>query len=125
MSLDDRRARGIALYADQFGLSVAEVENHFVETYGKEFAEEAFQATGGAAWENNHLDLRVRSLVVLASLATLGGVESRIRNHTKWALRHGATVEEIRSVMALIANYAGFARASVAMEAVNAALAEG
>ena len=125
MSGVDRRARGIALYADQFGLSVAEVENYFVETYGEEFAEEAFQATGGVGWVSNHLDLRVRSLIVLASLATLGGVESRICNHTKWALRHGATVEEIRSAITLVANYAGFARASVAMEAVNAALAEG
>ena len=125
MSVNDRRANGIALYADQFGLSVEEVEAYFINTYGKEFAEEAFQATGGGAWESNHLDLRVRSLIVLTSLATLGGAESRIRNHTKWALRHGVTVHEIQSAMALVANYAGFARASVAMEAVNAALAEG
>jgi alkylhydroperoxidase/carboxymuconolactone decarboxylase family protein YurZ len=125
MSTENRRTRGISLYADQFGLTASEVEHHFIETYGQEFAEEAFQATGGAGWISNHLDLRVRSLIVLASLATLGGVESRIRNHTKWALRHGATEEEIRSVLTLVANYAGFARASVAMEAVNAALAEG
>lgn len=122
----DRRTRGLAAYASQFGLSVEEVEDYFVTTFGREFAEEAFSATGGAAWHGAALQARERSLLVIAILATLGGVEQRLAGHVRWALRHGATEEEIRGVMTMVANYAGFARASVAMEVVSSELtAEG
>ena len=122
---DDRRSRGLAAYASQFGLSVEQVEEYFVTTFGKEFAEEAFNATGGSAWHGTALQLRERSLLVIAILATIGGVEQRLAGHVRWALRHGATEEEIRSAMILVANYAGFARASVAMEVISAELAAG
>jgi 4-carboxymuconolactone decarboxylase len=123
MSDHDRRQRGLAAYASQFGMSEGEVEEYFVSTFGREFAEEAFSATGGAAWSGTSLTARDRSLIVIAILATLGGVEQRLAGHVRWAERNGATEEEIRSTMTLVANYAGFARASVAMEVVSAELA--
>ena len=84
-----------------------------------DLAEEAFQATGGAAWGDGPLSLRERSLIVIAILASLGGVEQRLVGHVRWAIDHGATADEVRSTMTLVANYAGFARASVAMEVAN------
>ncbi|MBU6279323.1 MAG: carboxymuconolactone decarboxylase family protein [Actinomycetales bacterium] len=120
MSEDSRRARGIARYADQFGISEPEVEQAFLATFGMEFAEEAFQATGGAAWNDGPISLRERSLIVVAILAALGGVESRLSGHLRWALQHGATVEELRATLLMVANYAGFARASVALESLDA-----
>ena len=120
MSEDSRRARGIARYADQFGISEPEVEQAFLATFGTEFAEEAFQATGGAAWNDGPISLRERSLIVVAILAALGGVESRLSGHLSWALQHGATVEELRATLLMVANYAGFARASVALESLDA-----
>lgn len=120
MSEDSRRARGIARYADQFGISEPEVEQAFLATFGTEFAEEAFQATGGAAWNDGPISLRERSLIVVAILAALGGVESRLSGHLRWALQHGATVEELRATLLMVANYAGFARASVALESLDA-----
>lgn len=113
-----RRARGIAAYARQFGMSEQEAEATFVATFGREFAEEAFNATGGAAWHGPSLTPRERSLIVIAVLATLGGVESRLEGHIRWAFDHGATLDEVRSALLLVANYAGFARASVALEVV-------
>lgn len=118
-SEDSRRARGIARYADQFGISEPEVEQAFVTTFGAEFAEEAFQATGGAAWNDGPITLRERSLIVVAILAAMGGVESRLTGHLRWALQHGATLEELRATLLMVANYAGFARASVALEALD------
>ncbi len=123
-SEDSRRARGIARYADQFGISEPEVEQAFLTTFGAEFAEEAFQATGGAAWNEEPISLRERSLVVVAILAAIGGVESRLIGHLRWALQHGATVAELRATLLMVANYAGFARASVAMEALDSLLNE-
>jgi 4-carboxymuconolactone decarboxylase len=112
----ERRLTGIRRYADQFGISELEVEQQFISTFGAEFAEEAFRATGGAAWNAQPLDLRERSLIVVAILAALGGVESRLAGHFRWAIAHGATVDELRATLLMVANYAGFARASVALE---------
>ena len=65
----------------------------------------------------------MRSLLVIAILSTQGGVEPRLRGHINWALENGVTEDEIRSLMTLVANYAGFPRASMALEALNAELA--
>ncbi len=114
-----QRKNGIELYADQLGMAPDEVEKHFIVTYGKEFAEAAFQATGSGAWEDNHLSLRDRSLVVISILASMGGVDSRLEGHFRWAIKHGATLAEIRSAILLVANYAGFAKASAALDILN------
>lgn len=115
----ERRQRGIAAYASQFGMSEAEVERTFVERFGRRFAEEAFNAAGGGAWEADGLTLRDRSLIVVAVLAAEGGLESRLRVHVRWAIEHGATAAELEALACLLANYAGFPRASVALEVIR------
>jgi alkylhydroperoxidase/carboxymuconolactone decarboxylase family protein YurZ len=117
-----RREQGLQAYSSQLGMSESEVEEYFVTTFGRIFAEEAFQATGGAAWADGPLTLRERSLIVIAILASLGGVEQRLVGHVRWAVDHGATADEVRSTMTLVANYAGFARASIAAEVANGEL---
>jgi 4-carboxymuconolactone decarboxylase len=114
----ERRQRGVAAYASQFGVPEAEVERLFLERFGRRFAEEAFHVAGDA-WQDDSLSLRDRSLIVLAVLATQGGVESRLRPHVRWALEHGATPAEIDALACLVAVYAGFPRASVALEAIR------
>jgi 4-carboxymuconolactone decarboxylase len=115
----ERRTRGIAAYASQFGVSEAEAERTFVERFGRRFAEEAFNAAGGGAWEADSLSLRDRSLIVVAVLAAQGGVESRLRVHVRWAIEHGATAAELEALACLLANYVGFARASTALEVIR------
>lgn len=119
-----RRDLGIAAYASQLGLSEEAVESYFLDTFGAAFSEEAFRATGGEAWHGPSLTRRERSLITVAILATLGGVEERLAGHVRWALAHGASVEELGSAMTLVANYAGFARASIAMELIGRVAAE-
>jgi len=119
----DRRQRGIAVYASQFGVSEAEAERQFATRFGQRLAEEAFNASGGSAWDDDALSLRDRSLIVVAVLAAQGGVESRLRPHVRWAVEHGATAAELDATICLLANYAGFPRASVAMEVVREELA--
>ena len=119
----DRRERGIAVYGGQFGVAEDEAERRFVERFGRRFAEEAFSAAGGNAWEAEPLTRRERSLVVVAMLAALGGVEARLRTHVRFALENGATADELDAAVCLVATYAGFARASVAMEIVRDELA--
>lgn len=118
----NRRERGLEVYAAQLGVTPGEAEQEFVETYGSVFAEEAFASAGGSTWDESPLSRRDRSLVVLATLATQGGVEARLRTHVGFALENGATPDELEALLALLAVYAGFPRASVAMEVVRAEL---
>ena len=119
----DRWSRGLAAYASQLGLSEAEVFEHLRTSFGERMATEAISAAGGA-WREDGLSLRDRSLAVVAALVAQGDSEARLRPHTRWALAHGATAEELEALVALLAVYVGYPRASVAMEVVRDVLRE-
>jgi 4-carboxymuconolactone decarboxylase len=127
VSADDdrtRRARGIAAYASQFGIPEEEVETYLGSLVGGRMAGEAIAAAGGGAWEDEILSLRDRSLVVLASLITQGGAEARLRGHVRWAIEHDVTPVQIEELCTLLGIYAGYPRASTAMETIREVLAE-
>jgi len=112
----ERRARGIAAYASQFGVPESDAEATLAGMVGQRMAEEAIQAAGAAWAEDSPLSLRERSLVVVAALAAQGGADPRLRGHLRWAIEHGLSAEELEAALTLLAVYAGFPRASVAME---------
>lgn len=114
----ERRKRGVDAFASQFDLPRDEVAAHLEERFGSRFAEEAITATGGA-WEDDVLSLRDRSLLVVAALVVQGGAEDRLRGHVRWAIEHGSSRDELEAVVTLLAVYAGYPRASVAMEVVR------
>src|SRR5438093_11304025 len=109
----ERRQRGVDAYASQLGLSPEAAAEWFRDRYGDRFAEEAINAAGGA-WVDDCLSPRDRSLIVVAALATQGGVEDRLRTHVRWAIEHGSTRAELEALVTLLAVYAGFPRASIA-----------
>jgi 4-carboxymuconolactone decarboxylase len=89
---------------------------------GGRMAHEAIVAAGGA-WSGDCLSPRDRSLIVVASLVSQGGVDSRLRGHLRWALERGVTAEELEALMTLLAVYAGYPRASTAIELLRDELA--
>src|SRR6188768_2292783 len=115
---DDRYERGLKAYASQFGIAESAVAAYFADRYGSRFGEEAINAAGGA-WNDDELTLRDRSIVVVASLITQGGVDDRLRGHVRWALEHGVTAAELDAIIALLAVYVGYPRASTAGEIVQ------
>lgn len=115
----ERWARGLDAYSSQLQIPRAEIFDHMCSLVGERMATEAINAGGGAWPEEGPLSLRDRSLIVLAVLATQGGVESRMRPHVRWAIEHGATAEELEEMAALLAVYIGYPRASVAMELIR------
>jgi 4-carboxymuconolactone decarboxylase len=117
-----RRARGLAAYASQFGISEEEVESYLSSLIGPRMAAEAIAAQGGGAWEEGVLSLRERSLIVLASLITQGGADARLRGHARWAVEHGVTPAQIEELATLLAIYAGYPRVSTAIETIRAEL---
>ena len=121
-AMTERWERGIAAYAGQFAIPEAEVWDHMCALVGERMAEEAI-TTAGAAWVDDCLSLRDRSLIMLAALIAQGGVEARMRPHVRWALEHGATPSELEALAALLAVYTGFPRASVGVEVIRDELA--
>jgi 4-carboxymuconolactone decarboxylase len=114
----ERYERGLDAYASQFGIPREEVPGWFAERFGKRFGEEAINSAGGA-WPDDCLNLRDRSLIVLASMITQGGLDARIRGHVRWAIEHGSNREELEAMVTLLAVYAGFPKASAGMEIVR------
>jgi 4-carboxymuconolactone decarboxylase len=91
---------------------------------GGRMAREAINAAGGA-WVDDCLSLRDRSLIVVAALVAQGGVDPRLRGHLRWAVDHGATRDELEALITLLAVYAGYPRASTAMELLRDELGPG
>jgi len=115
---DGRWQAGLAAYASQFQIPEDRVYEHMRSQFGERLTTEAVFAAG-AAWTDDCLSLRDRSLIVLAALAVQNGVEARLRTHVRWALDHGVTPEELEAMGALLAVYVGYPRASVAMETIR------
>jgi len=112
---NERAARGRAAYASQFRLPEDKAVEELQRIVGKRMATEAINAAGGA-WADDVLSLRDRSLVVLAALVAQGGADARLRGHTRWALDHGLTPDELEAMVTFLAVYVGYPRASVAIE---------
>ena len=115
---NERYESGLSAYASQFGIAPEEVPAWFAERFGERFGREAINAAG-AAWADDCLSLRDRSLIVVAALIAQGGVEDRLRSHVRWAVEHGSNRDELEALTTLLAVYAGFPRASAAMEVVR------
>jgi 4-carboxymuconolactone decarboxylase len=111
----------LVAYARQFGIGPAEVPARLAERFGERFARETLRA-GESTWGPGPLTPRERSLLIVASLVTQGAVDDRLRGHVRLALAHGLDAEELEAAVTLLAGYAGFPRASVAMEVVRSEL---
>lgn len=118
MSGHEAYERGLDAFASQFGIERKDVRPQLAEAFGERFADEAIPAVGGA-WPDDVLSRRDRSLIVVAALIVQGDVEPRLRAHTRWAIANGSSREELEALVTLLAVYAGYPRASVAMEVVR------
>jgi alkylhydroperoxidase/carboxymuconolactone decarboxylase family protein YurZ len=76
----------------------------------------------GEAWLDDTLDPRVRSLLTIAVVATLGQL-GEVRLHTQGALRNGCQPEQIGSVLRHVAVYAGVARTVAAVNVADEEIA--
>ncbi len=57
------------------------------------------------------LDLKIRELVTISAITTMGGADNQLKSHIRGALNVGCTKEEILEVIIQMAVYAGFPRA--------------
>jgi 4-carboxymuconolactone decarboxylase len=89
--------------------------DEMAQQIGPQLAEAVIDFCLGELWERPHLDLRVRSLILVGALTALGDHRA-LRAHVQGALAHGASADDIREVFVLMSGYAGFPRATSAAE---------
>jgi len=83
----NRHDRGVAVYTEIFQLPAAQAQQAMTDRVGPEFANEAFEAAGGAAWSHPALSARERDIAVITALASQGVGGERLRSHLELGLR--------------------------------------
>ena len=82
------------------------------------FFEMAVEHVWGGVWNRPGLELKYRSLVVVATLAAIGQIEE-LKRHLVGALNLGWTVDELREALLQISGYAGFPAAHEALRSLS------
>ncbi len=113
-----RRAQGVSAYAKIFAVPEQDVPSALAARVGPVFAEEALQAAGGTAWSSPALTRRERSIAVITALAAQGVAGDRLASHLRLGLQNGLDQDALSALMALLAIYLGYAKASLAMETI-------
>ncbi len=88
------------------------------------FCQAGIEHIWGGLWNRPGLELRYRSLVVVATLAATGH-HHELQTHLRGALNLGWTVEELREALLQIGGYAGFPTAVEALRVLSAVAGEG
>lgn len=107
------------LFAGRMPADPAAARGDLVERLGG-VGELVFDFGFGELWARDQLSRRDRSLVTVAILAMLAR-SAELAVHTRGALNHGLTREEIEEVMVQLSVYGGFPRAVEGMRTVRAA----
>lgn len=117
--LNERTERGIAVYAETFGVTPAELPGVFSDRVGSRFAAEAILAAGGPAWNDTSLDDRSRSVAILTALICEGVRGDRLTTHLERAVHVGLDQPALDVLTVLLSLYVGQARTCVAAEEIH------
>ncbi len=77
----------------------------------------------GSVWSRPGLDKRTRSMLVIALMAALGH-EEELAMHVRATRNTGATPEDVREVLLMVAVYAGVPAANAAIKVAKRVYAE-
>jgi 4-carboxymuconolactone decarboxylase len=113
MDTKDLKERGLKLRRQMFGNQAVEARMNAAGDFGQPL-QDIINAYGyGDIWSRPGLDRRIRSLVVLGMTAAINR-PAEFAVHVRGALANGATPDEIREVLLLLALYCGIPAANEA-----------
>ena len=119
----DRNARGREIQHHHYGDRMAQSLATLPDGYGETTAELLTGLLFGDFYTRSGLDLALRELLVLVSLATLG-LEPQLRSHVRGVLRAGNSPERVIAALIQGFPYMGFPCAVNAIRYLAEALAE-
>jgi 4-carboxymuconolactone decarboxylase len=111
----ERYQRGLEYLHAAQGDELADQVESSLREISESYADFSIASTYGEVFQRDGLELRLRQLVTITILATLGGCERQLRLHIRAGLRLGLTADEIVETIIQVAAYAGAPRASNAV----------
>lgn len=111
----ERYQQGLGYLRGAQGDDVAEQVEASLREISASYADFSIASTYGEVFQRDGLELRLRQLVTITILATLGGCERQLRLHVRAGLRLGLSPDEIVETIIQVAAYAGAPRASNAV----------
>ena len=113
MDTKDLNERGLKLRRQMFGNQAVEARMNAAGDFGQPL-QDIINAYGyGDIWSRPGLDKKIRSLVVIGMTAAINR-PAEFAVHVRGALANGATPDEIREVLLLLALYCGIPAANEA-----------
>ncbi len=119
----DRYQAGLKTRREVLGPEYVDRALAAADEFTRPFQEFVTAQAWDVIWNRPGLDRKTRSIINLATLATLGRTEE-LALHVRGALRNGVTPEEIREIFIHISGYAGFPAAVSAFRIAQPIVAE-
>jgi 4-carboxymuconolactone decarboxylase len=111
MDTEELKRRGLKLRTQIFGEEAVNARMNATGDFGKPL-QDMINAYGyGDVWSRPGLERKIRSLVVIGMTAAINR-PAEFSVHVKGALANGATPEEIREVLLMLALYCGIPAAN-------------
>lgn len=102
----DRYDRGLAKRKAVLGVEYVEKNLAAASPFARDFQELLTEYCWGAAWGDETLDMKTRSIINVAMIAALNRMHEW-EVHFKGALTNGVTEEELKAIINQIAIYCG------------------
>ena len=121
---DDRFAAGMDVRRSVLGDAHVDRAEAAKTDFDADFQRFITEGAWGSVWSRPGLDKRTRSLLVVALLAALGH-EEELAMHVRATRNTGATPEDVKEVLLMVAVYAGVPAANAAIRVARAVYADG
>jgi 4-carboxymuconolactone decarboxylase len=119
---DERHAAGMAVRRAVLGDAHVDRAGAATTALDADFQRLITEGAWGSVWARPGLDRRTRSLLVIALMAALGH-EEELAMHVRATRNTGATPDEIREALLMVAVYAGVPAANTAFRVAKQAYA--
>jgi 4-carboxymuconolactone decarboxylase len=123
MDTQDLHDRGLKLRREMFGEAAVEKRMNAFGPFGGPLQHIVNAYAYGDVWQRPALPLKTKSLVMIGMMAAAGR-PAELRVHLRGAVQNGASAEEIRDILLLVALYCGIPAANAAHQAAVEMLGE-
>ena len=120
---DDRYAAGMAVRRGVLGDAHVERAEAATTAFDADFQRFITEGAWGSVWSRPGLDRRTRSMLTIALMAALGH-DDELAMHLRATRNTGATAEDVREVLLMVAVYAGVPAANSAVKVAKQIFAE-
>ncbi len=120
---DDRYVTGMAVRRGVLGDAHVDRAEAGKGAFDADFQRFITEGAWGSVWARPGLDRRTRSMLVIALMAALGH-EDELAMHFRATRNTGATVEDVKEVLLMVAVYAGVPAANTAIRIAKRVYAE-